>query len=248
MSVFFFAGRRRHTRCALVTGVQTCALPIYGADVRERPRRRRTCVAGRSGSAIDADPLPGAGRAAGSGEGGMTQADLATPLRIERIGRDDMSLRALATLRMTVFRGWPYLYDGSLDYEAGYLSDFLSDETAVLVVARLGDIPIGMATASPMATQGEAVRAPFLAAGIDVRSLFYFGESVLLPQFRGLGVGHRFFDEREAAARSAGATGATFCAVDRSEEHTSELQSLMRISYAVFCLKKKTQNILSNPQ
>src|SRR3546814_1310146 len=30
----------------------------------------------------------------------------------------------------------------------------------------------------------------------------------------------------------------------RSEEHTSELQSLMRISYAVFCLKKKTKNIL----
>src|SRR3546814_5345276 len=29
----------------------------------------------------------------------------------------------------------------------------------------------------------------------------------------------------------------------RSEEHTSELQSLMRISYAVFCLKKKTQSI-----
>src|SRR3546814_8463767 len=30
--------------------------------------------------------------------------------------------------------------------------------------------------------------------------------------------------------------------LSRSEEHTSELQSLMRISYAVFCLKKKTQN------
>src|SRR3546814_7644601 len=28
--VFFFSSRRRHTRCALVTGVQTCALPIYG--------------------------------------------------------------------------------------------------------------------------------------------------------------------------------------------------------------------------
>src|SRR3546814_7002061 len=36
-------------------------------------------------------------------------------------------------------------------------------------------------------------------------------------------------------------------AIDRSEEHTSELQSLMRISYAVFCLKKKrkeTQTII----
>src|SRR3546814_10284862 len=34
----------------------------------------------------------------------------------------------------------------------------------------------------------------------------------------------------------------------RSEEHTSELQSLMRISYAVFCLKKKKQNITKTPR
>src|SRR3546814_5163710 len=34
----------------------------------------------------------------------------------------------------------------------------------------------------------------------------------------------------------------------RSEEHTSELQSLMRISYAVFCLKKKTNKQMHNPQ
>src|SRR3546814_8750477 len=33
----------------------------------------------------------------------------------------------------------------------------------------------------------------------------------------------------------------------RSEEHTSELQSLMRISYAVFCLKKKTPTIRTHP-
>src|SRR3546814_4286683 len=31
---FFFSSRRRHTRCALVTGVQTCALPIYSAAPR----------------------------------------------------------------------------------------------------------------------------------------------------------------------------------------------------------------------
>src|SRR3546814_5184889 len=36
------------------------------------------------------------------------------------------------------------------------------------------------------------------------------------------------------------------CFCPRSEEHTSELQSLMRISYAVFCLKKKTQKVSEN--
>src|SRR3546814_8200198 len=34
--VFFFSSRRRHTRCALVTGVQTCALPIYAQVAFER--------------------------------------------------------------------------------------------------------------------------------------------------------------------------------------------------------------------
>src|SRR3546814_8391375 len=37
-------------------------------------------------------------------------------------------------------------------------------------------------------------------------------------------------------------------ATPRSEEHTSDLQSLMRISYAVFCLTKKKTNIISNTQ
>src|SRR3546814_1562133 len=39
---FFFSSRRRHTRCALVTGVQTCALPIYqaGAALFERVAHR----------------------------------------------------------------------------------------------------------------------------------------------------------------------------------------------------------------
>src|SRR3546814_6047456 len=42
---FFFSSRRRHTRCALVTGVQTCALPISSA--RRVPRGGRGDVAGR---------------------------------------------------------------------------------------------------------------------------------------------------------------------------------------------------------
>src|SRR3546814_4610959 len=40
-SFFFFSSRRRHTRCALVTGVQTCALPIYVPSVR---RPEGTCL------------------------------------------------------------------------------------------------------------------------------------------------------------------------------------------------------------
>src|SRR3546814_3481959 len=50
---------------------------------------------------------------------------------------------------------------------------------------------------------------------------------------------------RHSRARPRGGAGAALAGPRtgrRSEEHTSELQSLMRISYAVFCLKKKTKN------
>src|SRR3546814_6981384 len=49
--LFFFSSRRRHTRCALVTGVQTCALPIYDIRQDEKyahapPQTQRAVLAG----------------------------------------------------------------------------------------------------------------------------------------------------------------------------------------------------------
>src|SRR3546814_7697582 len=55
----------------------------------------------------------------------------------------------------------------------------------------------------------------------------------------------RFRPDQRFAQRQGGYPGAERI---RSEEHTSELQSLMRISYAVFCLKKKKKNEQKNKQ
>src|SRR3546814_6542899 len=46
---FFFSSRRRHTRCALVTGVQTCALPILAGAILPLNRLRRTKLVALSG-------------------------------------------------------------------------------------------------------------------------------------------------------------------------------------------------------
>src|SRR3546814_5670151 len=58
-------------------------------------------------------------------------------------------------------------------------------------------------------------------------------------------IGDRLVEAALRAAKRAGADVET-AAVERSEEHTSELQSLMRISYAVFCLKKKNTSDKTN--
>src|SRR3546814_9416148 len=125
---FFFSSRRRHTRCALVTGVQTCALPIS------------TMI---SHGTLNRSPI------------------------------SDCSSRKLSSLRPTI-RGLAW-YDAAK--------------------RRADALP-------------KPVEAP-------VTSTHEFW----------IGSGFMRFPE------------------PRSEEHTSELQSLMRISYAVFCLKKKKKNI-----
>ena len=117
------------------------------------------------------------------------------------------AIPALSDLRIRIFRGWPYLYDGTADYEAAYLAEFISEPNAVLVVATDDDVVVGAATASPMAGQKPDFQLPVPAYGLEVARIFYFGESVLLPEYQGQGIGHQFFDAREAAARAAGASG-----------------------------------------
>ncbi|NBC35245.1 GNAT family N-acetyltransferase [Novosphingobium sp. FSY-8] len=125
----------------------------------------------------------------------------------------------LAALRIAVFAAYPYLYDGDPAYEADYLREFVDAPGGVMVAACDGARIVGAATASPMWAQKAEFRAPFEQRGIDTRALFYFGESVLLPRYRGRGIGHAFFDQREAQARAQGASAATFAAVIRADDH-----------------------------
>src|SRR3546814_8191206 len=129
MCVVFFSSRRRHTRCALVTGVQTCALPIY--------RRHAAYNAGQDFARADGSELYPCGRAA-AGEGGCAR-------------------------------------------------HFVHGKAAI-----------------------GRNRTEALSRG-----------SLLSPECR---------------------PGQSAPTQRRSEEHTSELQSLMRISYAVFCLKKNNKH------
>ena len=125
----------------------------------------------------------------------------------------------VAPLRIAVFREWPYLYVGDMDYERDYLAAYAASPRSVFVLALDGDRVVGASTGLPLVDDAPAFRAPFLARGQDPAQVFYFGESVLLAPYRGRGTGHAFFDRREAHARRLGDfTSTAFAAVDRDPD------------------------------
>src|SRR3546814_8389376 len=152
---FFFSSRSRNTSCALVTGVQTCALPIFQKVL----------------SKVSDSSMEGK--------------------RLSRLGS-----------------GFVVAEDGS-----------------VLTSHHLVD---GCSSISVAPTFEEMAKATVIAPDAEV-DLALLRTSVTPPGIASF-----------AEGASSMVMGAGFLSgyPQRSEEHTSELQSLMRISYAVFCLKK----------
>lgn len=128
-------------------------------------------------------------------------------------------LDALGALRIAVFREFPYLYDGSLEYERDYLRVYLRSSGSLVVLAFDGDRVVGATTCLPMVDEGPEFQAAFVKAGYDLATIGYFGESILLPEYRGHGIGKEFFTRREAQVQRLGLKLSTFCAVDRPADH-----------------------------
>ena len=142
-------------------------------------------------------------------------------MRVEALvgGALDAALDDVAALRIAVFRDWPYLYDGDLGYERTYLEAYRQSDAAVLVGAFDGPKLVGAATGMPMVDHADDFAAAFEGTGMAPDTIFYCAESVLLQDYRGQGIGHQFFDIREAHARSLGLSVSAFCSVVRSADH-----------------------------
>lgn len=122
----------------------------------------------------------------------------------------------LARLRITVFRDYPYLYEGTPEYEKEYLKTYANADSSFLFAIYDQNKMVGATTCIPLQDETEEIKAPFKKAGYDISRIFYFGESILLKEYRGLGLGHRFFDAREEYAASFNTFETTcFCSVER---------------------------------
>lgn len=126
----------------------------------------------------------------------------------------------LARLRIEVFRDFPYLYDGTEDYERHYLQTYIDSPDSVIILALDNGRAVGASTGIPMKHETPEFKEPFLQHGYDPDKIFYCGESVLQPDYRGRGIYKHFFTGREGHARRLGGFDyCSFCCVQRPADH-----------------------------
>ena len=143
-------------------------------------------------------------------------------MRVERLTGDALAdrLEELAALRLAVLGEFPFLYSGSAAYEERYLSSLGGLPGGLILAAFHGNRMVAAVTGAPLAQELDALRDPFTHAGRNPRSIFYFGEVVVLPSHRGQGVGTALLEVGEAHIREDNRfASAAFGEIVRSADH-----------------------------
>lgn len=107
-------------------------------------------------------------------------------------------IHSVAKLRMEVFKDYPYFEDPDLDRETLYLRKISSNKETIGVLIFDNTTLVGASLGYPLSMEEASLQLPFNERRLDTASYFYFGNSALLRQYRGRGIGHHFFDAREA--------------------------------------------------
>jgi len=130
-------------------------------------------------------------------------------------------IEQLAHLRIQVFKDWPYLYDGNLEYERNYLKVYSHSKRSIIGLAYHDKKIIAATSGLPLIDESIEFQKPFLTSPYNMEKIFYFGESIALSDFQGSGLGKLFFQLREEHARKVieGLEYTCFAAVERSADH-----------------------------
>lgn len=126
----------------------------------------------------------------------------------------------IMNLRMGVFREWPYLYEGDVEYEKQYLQPFIEhpESMCVLCLSPQNQV-VGISTAMPLAAEHKELTTPIKEHGLDIDEIYYLGESCIHPEHRGHGLYKHLFSKRLNKAQELGYKQALFCGVVRDPDH-----------------------------
>lgn len=129
-------------------------------------------------------------------------------------------LSDLDTLRLDIFREYPYLYEGRLVDELNYLATYATAPDACVIFAYDGGSVIGAASGVPLVHEDTQMPDAFVGTSLPLEELYYVGELLFRPAYRNCGLGRKLLVRMERHIRSLSGYNMLTCAtVERPDDH-----------------------------
>jgi GNAT superfamily N-acetyltransferase len=131
-------------------------------------------------------------------------------------------IETVSKLRIEAFKEYPYLYMGELDYERQYMRGYTKDDRAMIAIATCDGKLAGISTGIPLTSDSEIVseaKIIFLNENIDIEDYYYYGELIILPEFKGKGILTKLLSAQDELIRSWGYKHACGLTVVREDNH-----------------------------
>lgn len=107
-------------------------------------------------------------------------------------------LHSLAKLMTEIFKEYPYMKEANIVQQTEYIKRAASYKEAIAVLIFDNTTLVGASLGLPLIGECKEIQQPFLDKNMNVNDIFFFSASLLLKPYRRRGIGHHFFDVREA--------------------------------------------------
>ncbi len=134
----------------------------------------------------------------------------------------------IARLRLTMFREYPYLYDGNLKEEKEYLEIYFKSKNSRVLLVFDGCDVVGFSNNIPLEEEMPEIAASFSEKGLTPSDYLYIGEVMLMPTYRHKGLARKFFEFHEQVARKMGRK-LTLMTVERPDDHPLKPQNYVSL-------------------
>lgn len=128
-------------------------------------------------------------------------------------------LKQIANIRITMFKEFPYLYEGVLEDEEEYLNIYFSSINSIVLLVLDGDKVVGFSNSIPLNEEIEEMKTPFIKNDIDINKYLYIGELMIKEKYRTRGLSNIIAKYHEEHAREKNYTNMIFMTVIRPDNH-----------------------------
>ena len=146
-------------------------------------------------------------------------------------GKDVNSLLdQVCRMRIEFFREYPYLYVGNYEYEKEYITGLSKSSRSMIASAYYENELIAISTALPLVSEAdilEELPKIFSNAGYDPTRYYYYGEIIILPDYRGIKLSQRLYNEHQTFAQKWGYKNACLAVVVRDKNDKENQQIIL---------------------